>query len=191
MGYANAEMRLRRRSLLKSLAGAPAIAAIPTVATPAPAQTAGAAADAAPKLALSAPDIAADGVTRFFTKAQFETLEKLADVLVPALQGRPSATQAGAHEFLDFLIGQSPAPVQQLYKQGLDELARKGISDETLAPLKQPWSYELPSDPFARFLHQAKADILQATVNSREWAESTARGRRGASSSNYFWRNLD
>ncbi|MCC6590405.1 MAG: hypothetical protein IT168_27180 [Bryobacterales bacterium] len=40
-------MRLRRRSLLKSLAGAPAIAAIPAVATP------------VPKLALSTPDIAA------------------------------------------------------------------------------------------------------------------------------------
>lgn len=186
MGYANAEiMRIRRRHLLQSLAAAPA-AALPAAA---PAQTTPP--EAVPKLATVSPEAAADGVPRFFTESQFNVLRQLADVLVPAYQGRPSASRAGAPEFLDFLVSQSPAPVQQLYREGLDRLIRDGISATTLAPLTEPWTYDPPADPFARFLQQAKIDLLQATFNSREWAESTPRSRRSASATGYLWRNLD
>ena len=41
---------------------------------------------------------------------------------------------------------------------------------------------ELSNDPalVARFLREAKADILQATFNSREWIEARTGGRGGA-----------
>lgn len=177
-------MRLPRRSLLKSLAAAPA-----AVAIPAPAQTS--APESLPKLTTISPDAAAQGVLRFFTPSQFAALRQLGDVLVPAFQGRPSASQAGAPHFLDFLISQSPAPMQQLYRDGLDRLAAEGVSERSLSPLKAPYSYQPPADAFARFLWQAKSDLLQATVNSREYAESAGRGRRGASATGYLWRNLD
>jgi len=130
-------------------------------------------------------------MARFFSKAQFDALVKLADAILPAAGNRPSASQAGAPEFLDFLVSQSPANVQELYREGLEHLASAGVGSSTLAPLEQPWSYAGPGDRFAQFLDRAKADIFQATVNSREWAESLGRGRRGSAPTGYFWRSLD
>jgi hypothetical protein len=127
----------------------------------------------------------------FFSKPQFEALVKLGDAIVPHIGERPSASQAGVPEFLDFLVSQSPADVQELYRKGLDQLARDGVTAQTLAPLGEGWSYAGPADRFAQFLQRAKADIVQATTSSREWAESLGRGRRGASPSGYYWRSLD
>lgn len=177
-------MRLRRRSLLQSLAAAPAAAALPAAAQ-------SGAPESLPKLSVTAPDAAALGVPRFFTSRQFAALRQLGDALVPAFQGRPSASQAGAPEFLDFLLSQSPAPMQQLYRDGLDRLAAEGVSERTLSSLQAPYSYQPPADPFARFLLQAKSDFLQATSNSREYAQASGRGRRGATATGYLWRNLD
>lgn len=156
---------------------------------PTPAQTS--APESLPKLAVTAPDAAAHGVPRFFTPTQFAALRQLGDALVPAFQGRPSASQAGAPQFLDFLLSQSPAAMQQLYRDGLDRLAAEGVSERTLGPLQAPYSYQPPEDVFGRFLFQAKSDFLQATVSSREYAQAAGRGRRGALATGYLWRNLD
>jgi hypothetical protein len=88
-------------------------------------------------------------------------------------------------------VSQSPTAVQELYIEGLDRLAREGVNDRSLAPLKEPWSYTGPADRFAQFLQRAKLDILQAATGSREWAESLGRGRRGSSPGGNFWRSLD
>jgi hypothetical protein len=133
----------------------------------------------------------AAGLTGFFSKPQLEALSKLSDAIVPAIGDRPSASQAGVPEFLDFLVSQSPEDVQELYRGGLDRLAAGGVNERSLAPLKEAWSYAGPSDPYAQFLQRAKADIFQATVNSREWAESLGRGRRGSTPSGYYWRTLE
>ncbi len=182
---------MKRRSLLKRLAAAPAAAALPA-ALPASAQSVPAStpADGFPKLAVSAPEIAAAGTRQFFSEHQLATLTKLCETLVPAFQGRPSAVDAAVPEFLDFLIAQSAAPLQKLYRDGLDQLSKTGVTDSALAPLRQPWTYEGPSDPYARFLNQAKADILQATMSSREWSAAASRGRR-AGATNYLWRTID
>jgi hypothetical protein len=133
----------------------------------------------------------AAGLAGYFSKAQFEALVKLSEAIVPAGATRPSAGQAGVPEFLDFLVSQSPEAVQELYRQGLDRLAATGINEHALAPLKEAWSYTGPSDSYAQFLHRAKSDIIQATANSREWAESLGRGRRASAPSGYYWRSLD
>ena len=173
---------MRRRRLLQSIVAMPAAAVA--------AQSA-AGQEEIPKITVASTEAVASGVLRFFTKAQFEALTKLADIIVPASSSRPSASQAGVPEFLDFLAGQSQEPVQSLYRQGLDRLSRQGVTDAALAPLKAAWTYAGPPDPFAQFLQRAKADILQATINSREWAESLGRGRRGSAPTGYYWRSLD
>jgi hypothetical protein len=127
----------------------------------------------------------------------------VSDILMPAASGAsgsPGALAAGAPEFLDFLIGESGRDRQAVYRNGLDALnaqAKKQFAkafaeletpqaETLLAPLKQPWTYDEPADPAARFLRAAKADVRTATVNSR----AAAGGRRFAGSGLY-WYPLD
>jgi hypothetical protein len=181
---------MRRRRVLQSLAALPALAALDGQQ------------QETPKLATAAADAVADGVRRYFSAPQYAALQKLGDLLVPAAAGRPNASQAHDAEFLDFLISQSPADRQSLYRDGLDRLqsgaqARYGKPFEQLsaeqavallAPIEQPWTYAPPADPFARFLHAAKDDFIQATVNSREFAEAqTVAGRRAPGLGMYWY----
>ena len=155
-----------------------------------------------PKLAGVVPDAAAEGAPGFFTAPQLAALKKLGDLLVPATETRPGASQAAVAEFLDFLLSQSPADRQKLYRDGLDRLqseaqerhrkAFEHLSVEQagaiLAPLGEPWTYRGPSDPFAHFLRAAKEDLLEATVNSREFSGAqTGRGRRGGGLGTYWY----
>lgn len=152
------------------------------------------------KLDTAVPDDAAAPVApRFLTPAQFATLKKLCAILQPAGKTAPSAIDAGVAEFLDFHVGESPAERLQLYRTGLDLL--NGLDDANaarmLAPLKKPWTYELPADLLTRFLQTAKQDIRTATQNSREWAKAAAAagsagGRRGAGGGvGLYWNSLD
>jgi hypothetical protein len=177
---------MKRRSILKSALAVPAAAALP-------AQAQAQQADQSPAVATTGPESVADGVPRFFTPPQLAALRRLGDAIAPAGAGRVSASQAGVAEFLDFLVRESPAPLQKLYRDGLDKLAAAGDNIQPLlAPLKSKWTYKGPADPFARFLEQAKSDILQATSNSREQAEAGGRGRRGSGGmTNYFWRAVE
>jgi hypothetical protein len=169
--------------------------AVPALPAGAAAQTAAPPASSATErtvaLEFKAPDAVGSGGRRFLTEAQFAALEKLCDAIVPAGGNRPSAREAAAPEFLDFLVRESPADIKELYREGLDRLAREGISEATLAPLRQAWTYAGPADPFARFLQMAKENIFRATINSREFSEATSRGRRGAAGLNYYWRSLE
>src|SRR5262249_38042360 len=148
-----------------------------------------------PKLETSVADAVGEMSPKFFDSPQYAALQKLSDVLMPAMNGAPGAIDAHAPEFLDFLIGQSPADRQQAYRAGLDALnaqARKrfgkGFADldvgqavELLAPLREPWTYDPPADPLARFLRTAKQDVRTATMNSHEYvaaASGSVGGRR-------------
>jgi hypothetical protein len=138
---------------------------------------------------------------RFFTVAEFGTLRRVSDILAPASSASPGGLAAGTPEFLDFLISKSPADRQALYRAGLDGLnsqAKKQFSkaftdldatqaDTLMAPLRNPWTFEDPSDPVARFLRAAKADVRTATANSRAAAGN---GRR-MSSAGLYWYPLD
>jgi hypothetical protein len=107
---------------------------------------------------------------------------------MPPFNGRPGAIEAGVPRFLDFLLSQSPADRQTLYRQGLQAFAKLDASQakQALAELQRPWTYAGPSDPLARFLRAAKDDILQATINSREWASSSRSRTAGGTSYYYF-----
>ena len=119
---------------------------------------------------------AAEPALKFFSNPEFVALERLAAAIMPSIDGKPGAIEAGVPAFLDFLISQSPAARQKLYRDGLARLNAGG----TLASLSEPWTYKPPTDSFKRFLREAKSDLLQATFNSREWIEARTNGRGGA-----------
>lgn len=194
---------MKRRRFIQTLAAAPAIAVPASLETnaqsPAGAQRPQ---EEAPKLETASLDAVADGMPRFFSAPQFAALKKLSEILMPPLNNMPGALEAGAPEFLDFLIGKSPADRQQLYKGGLDALNAQATKRfgkafaevaeaqavELLAPLRQPWTYEPPTDPFARFLREAKQDVRTATMNSREYtAAGSSGGRRGGGIGQYWY----
>ncbi|MCX6593335.1 MAG: gluconate 2-dehydrogenase subunit 3 family protein [Acidobacteria bacterium] len=213
---------IKRRRFVQGLAAAPAIPALaqqPAVPNPPGAppqgitfpggQTFGGlgAPMEIPKLEVTSPDAVAETVRRFFTADQFAALEKLSSTLMPAIGTAPGALDAKAPEFLDFLLSESGAERQQLYRTGLDTLnaqARKRFSKtfsqletaqvtELLAPLKRPWAYDPPTDPLERFLRAAKQDVRTATMNSREYAAAgpSAGGRGRVGGSGLYWYPLD
>jgi hypothetical protein len=200
---------MKRRRFIQSIAAAPIAPALlrqPPVATAsAPAPSAAQAAEEAPKLEFAAADAAAETITRFFDAEQFATLRKLSDILMPALDSNPGALDARAAEFLDFLIGASAEDRRRIYKTGLDLLnaqARKRFNKpfseidaaqarSLLAPLARPWTYEPPADPLARFLREAKHDVRNATVNSREWNTADSGGGRRAGGIGQYWHTIE
>ncbi len=179
---------------------APGIPLNPTQSVPPPAS----ASNELPKIDIMVPDAAAEPMPHFFARAEFAALQRLSGILMPSVNGAAGALEAKAPEFLDFLIGDSPSDRQHLYRAGLNALnaaATKRFNkpfseldaaqaDAVLAPLRQPWTYEDPADPLARFLRVAKADIRTATVNSREFNNAAAGGRRFGGSGTY-WYPLD
>ena len=151
------------------------------------------------------PDAAAEPVLHFFTAQQFAVLRKLSDILNPPVNGVPGALDAKAPEFLDFFLSQSATDRQQLYRNGLDGLnaqAKKRFSkpfadvdasqaDALLAPLRDPWTYDAPSDPMAAMLRAAKDDIRRATTNSREWNLAALAGRTRGGGGGLYWLPID
>lgn len=210
--------RLKRRAFLHSLAVAPIAAVpgvqqpapqqpappAPTGASPptAPTPVPPAPPAAVPVLERTAIEAAAVGVPTFFTAPQFAALERLADILAPSLPNTTGALDAHVPAFLDFLIGISLAPRQALYRDGLDTLqaqARQRFSkayealsveqaESLLVPLREPWTFTPPSDPFAAFLRDAKQDVRLATQNSVEASTAAAAaGRRGGGVGLYWY----
>ena len=163
------------------------------------------------KLAVTQADLTADGDQRFFSAEQYAALCKLAEILMPPLNGHPGATEAHAPEFLDFLIRVSPADRQKLYTDGLNAMnsaARKQFhkpfselqaeeADAIIRPLLvvRFWPEDLPKEPVKNFMAQVHEDLRTATENSREWAAAqAASGRRPRGytrSVGYYWKPID
>ena len=198
---------MKRRRFIQTLAAAPALVApaAPELLAQQPAGPQTRPAEEAPRLEIATPDAAAEMTPRFFNAQQFAALRKLCDILMPPINGMPGAVDAGAPEFLDFLIGASPADRQQIYKTGLDILNAQAAKqfkkpfaevDEAqantlLAPLRQPWTYEAPADPLARFLREVKQDVRTATTNSREYATAGSTGGRRGGGIGQYWYPID
>jgi hypothetical protein len=193
---------MKRRRFFQSVAVLPALQGVPLAAQYA---SSTAASNEIPKLAETSPEAVANSVRRFFTTEQFQALQKLAGLIVPKFEDRPGALEAGVPEFLDFLLKSSGPERQALYRNGLDRLnteAQKRYkkffaqisADEAkpvLDPLTKPWSWQPPADPFARFLREAKDDLLQATNSSRELSAALSRRSRAAGGTNAYWLPLD
>ncbi len=179
---------------MKSAWGLPAATALPEAGN---AQTS----DTTARLQFDSPESAAQSVPRFFSTSEMAAFERLGRILMPPAGNVPGAAEAEAALFLDFLLSQSPADRQNLYRTGvrlLDAGAQrrfgKGFAEltgedaaELLSPLWQPWSPKPPADPLARFLAAAKDDFWQATFNSRQYAEALSERRRGASGLGLYW----
>jgi hypothetical protein len=195
---------MKRRRFFQAVAAAPVV---PAALAQQPSRPFGGApaVEEGAKLEGTSTDAVGEAVARFFTAPQLSALRKLSGILMPSMNGAPGALEAGAPEFLDFLIGQSPADRQQIYRAGLDALnnqAKKRFgkmfadvdgaqADALLAPLREPFNPEQPTDPLARFLHEAKIDVRTATLNSREWAAKNAGGGRRFGGGGLYWLPLD
>lgn len=191
---------MKRRRFIQALAAAPAAPAVLAQQTAPPSIQ-----PAIAPLRVGSPDEAADPVQRYFNPQQFAALRKLSGVLMPSLNRAPGAVDAQAPEFLDFLLSQSSADRQQLYRNGLDGLNTQskkrfnklfgdlepGQAETLLAPLSDPWTYEAPADPVAAFLRAAKEDIRRATLNSREWSLAAAAGGARGGAAGLYWSPID
>jgi hypothetical protein len=181
-----------RRTLIQTLLGLSASATLPFEL---------AAQEETPKLSLTSADAVSDASRRLLTAEELSTLRHLGKILMPASGTMPGAVEAEAAEFLDFLLSQSTAAAQLLYRSGIRKLnqdaqtrTRKPFAQLTdveaaplLAPLQTPWTYAGPSDPYGKFLQAAKLAFWQATMNSRQWAVASAGGTRGGAGVGAYW----
>lgn len=159
-----------------------------------------------PKLDVAVAEEVAAGKPKYFSAAQFAALSRLAEILMPTPEGGVGAKEAKAAEFLDFLIGQSLPARQQVYLKGLDALEAaakrkykqsfislsEAEAGEVMSPLRQPWTYELPADPLTHFLQVVKADVRNATQNSKEYSQqASSGGARRPGGIGLYWYPLD
>jgi hypothetical protein len=152
------------------------------------------------------PDEVAETSAHFFNATQMVTLRRLSEILAPPWKGHPGALEAGAPEFLDFLIGASGAERQQMYQSGLDRLNEEANSkfsvsfadlkaaqaDELIRPWMRTWMPDHPpTEPFARFINLANSDIRAATVNSQAWHESATAAGKQPERMELYWYPVD
>ena len=196
---------IQRRTILRSLLTTPvAAAALPVPALPKGPAEAKPSINETPDTPTIQGSGACDTVPATFSSAQFDALRKLAEIVVPSVDDAPGAVEAGVPEFLDFLIGASPADRVDLYKNGLDRLNaeaerryKKPFSELSaeqaapiLSPLRDAWSYKGPADSFARFLQSAKNDLLQGTRNSEDYILVVSQRKRSAGGVGTYWRRI-
>jgi hypothetical protein len=200
---------MRRRKFFASAAVVPAAGALLAQQPPSPAQSVPPPVGRpmeVPKIDAGIAEDIASSQPKFFSAAQFASLSRLAEILVPTPDGGIGAKEAKAVEFLDFLIGQSLPERQQVYLKGLDALntaskqkhqkmfdaLSESLAVEVMAPLRKPWTYEPSSDPLTRFLHTAKADVRTATQNSKEFSQNASSGgARRIGGVGQYWYPLD
>ena len=152
------------------------------------------------------PDAVATTNSHFFSQTQTATLRHLCELLQPAYKSYPGAIEAGAPEFLDFLIGVSPADRQQMYQSGLDQLESEAhqqfhksfaVLDPTEADriirshLRAWLSDHPPTEPFARFINIAHEEIRTATVNSEAWSEAARAAGERPPNIDLYWYPVD
>ena len=152
------------------------------------------------------PDAFAETDTHFFNERQTATLRHLCEILQPPYKGYPGATEAGAPEFLDFLIGASPEVQQHIYQSGLDRLdsdAKQKFSksfsdldaqqaDQVIRPWLRAWVNEHPpTDPYEYFISTVHVDIRTATVNSQAWADAAKKAGEQTPNVDLYWYPID
>ena len=151
-------------------------------------------------------DAVAETDVHFFNDHQMSTLRRLSEVMMPPLNGYPGAVDAGAPEFLDFLIGASPADKQQMYQSGLDRLdaeAKQKFSvpfakvsasqaDQLIRPWLRTWMTDHPpTEPYARFINLTHRDIRTATTNSQAWSEAVKTAGQKDPDLGLYWYPVD
>lgn len=157
---------LSRRDALKLAAGVGAAAMIPLV----PAEVA----EAVQRVATSGKP-AAPG---FFTAAQHRTVDALTEVLIPADDRSPGARAARVADYLDFILGESPAEAQQAWRDGLAALDAASTSrygqpfvgltaDQQVAVVTEAARNEQsPTTPLEKFFGEAKGRTIHGYYTS-------------------------
>ena len=134
------------------------------------------------------------------------TLQRLSDLLVPSLDGKPGALQAETPAFLDFLIGSSPETRRALYAGGLDWLnaeakRKQGVpfartdaaqADALVKPWMRTWmSDHPPTETHADFLNIAHADIRSATMSSKAWSDAVEHADQDSTATGLYWSPIE
>lgn len=150
-------------------------------------------------------DTAGETVPSFFSPAQMATLNRLADVMLPRTPAHPGALDAKTPQFLDFLIGHSPAARGSLYIEGLNWLDSQArlkhnkpfaqIETAQVDALVKPWlrtwmTDHPPTQTHADFINIAHADIRTATMNSQIWFEALD-PKRQESTTQLYWSPIE
>jgi hypothetical protein len=151
-------------------------------------------------------DLVAISDLKFFSPAQMRNLQRLCRVMMPAAGVKPGAIEAGAPEFLDFLLADSPAERQKLYAGGLDWLdgeAQKkyklsffALTDDQVDALVKPWlrtwmSDHPPTEAHADFVNVALDEIRLATINSKAWSQTQATPAGEWGQSDLYWSPIE
>jgi len=152
------------------------------------------------------PDAIAQTNANFFSETELATLRRLCEILLPPSKSYPGAIDADAPEFLDFLVGASPAATQQMYQSGLDRLnneakqhfsaafaaVNKQQADQLLRPWLRTWTTDHPpTEPYAKFINLAHADIRTATVNSQAWSDAAKAHGHDSEGVGLYWYPVD
>jgi len=101
---------------------------------------------------------------RFFVGAEYETLARLASLIIPSDE-TPGAREARVEEWIDFLVSESDATRQRLYREGLARLAglcreRRGGDLLSLAEAAQEDALRDLSAADPAFFHALKEDTV-------------------------------
>jgi Gluconate 2-dehydrogenase subunit 3 len=159
-----------------------------------------------PNIPVTVPDMVATTDVRYFTAARYATLVQLCELMMPANNGYPGAIQAGAPEFLDFLLGGSPADRQTIYNEGLDRLNADTIkkfsvafaradakqADEVIRPYLRAWINDHPpKEKHERFIALAHREIRTATLNSPAWASAAEASGERTPGVGLYWAPID
>jgi hypothetical protein len=159
-----------------------------------------------PNIPVTVPDMVATTDVRYFTATRYAALVHLCEIMMPASNGYPGAIQAGAPEFLDFLLGGSPADRQAMYNEGLDRLnadSMKKISvafaktdtkqaDEVIRPYLKGWINDHPpKERHERFIALVHREIRTATINSPAWASAAEASGERTPGVGLYWAPID
>jgi hypothetical protein len=151
-------------------------------------------------------DEVAEGEASFFTALQIAALTRLCELLLPALDGKPGAVEAGTPEFLDFLIGKSGEARKKVYQRGLDWLNAEaklkhqrpfaeldaGQADAVIKPWLRTWMNDHPPlETHADFVNIAHEDIRTATMNSKAWDDASSAAGQDWVTGGLYWSPIE
>lgn len=159
-----------------------------------------------PNIPVSLPDTVAVTDARYFTPVRYATLLRLCEIFMPAGDDYPSATKAGASQFLDFYIGASPDEQQTMYNNGLDRVnadcmkqfnipfakADAKQADAVIRPHLKGWMNDHPPrEAHVRFINLVHRDIRTATINSPAWATAAEAVGERTPGVGLYWHPID
>ena len=159
-----------------------------------------------PLPATEAADAIASTEASFFTPLQLATFTRLSDLLLPPLNNKPGALEAGTPLFIDFLIGSSPESRKQIYSTGLNWLEAESRAkynqpfaqlnateaDALVRPWLRTWlSDHPPTELHADFINIAHEDIRTATTNSKAWNDAGIAASQDWVTNGLYWSPIE